>query len=496
MTVTLNMRPQAATQTESLLALDPKRSASEVRGSASVLRGTSNVFGDALSQQHSRVNTPPAAKLLVSQLEAMKALDRIFANVEVKGENGASVSLKDIEKIPMDSIMLASTLLSSEILGSTAVAKSKAMAIMTDKQEKIRQQEIVDFREQMDKAIEQQDKAKKAGIFGVIFDWIIAAVEVVSGIAKIVGGALTGNVMQVAGGAMDLLAGVAGVVKATANTLALIDPDNAEKYKAVADVAGTVQLSFEIAGAVVDVTSAARNMLVTKVIPKVAGTVMKEGAEQALVAGIKAGSKGAVDQTAKMVGKEVASQVSGQIAQSLGKATLEASKTAGKEAAQKAVQQLGVNRMLEKFSQEAIEQLVTKAVKKVGHGAIDKGVEMTAKEVTKAVTKEINREVMRVALKASTYAAVNITRGAVAGASQITSGALAVDRARLQKEISQLILDQQWLQSFFAFYKEEKDAAMKRMGELIEGQGQAVQEGSKVMAQAGAVQVQIASAMV
>ncbi|AZE48337.1 hypothetical protein C4K04_2665 [Pseudomonas chlororaphis] len=71
-----------------------------------------------------------------------------------------------------------------------------------------------------------------------------------------------------------------------------------------------------------------------------------------------------------------------------------------------------------------------------------------------------------------------------------------MDRARLQKEISQLILDQQWLQSFFAFYKEEKDAAMKRMGELIEGQGQAVQEGSKVMAQAGAVQVQIASAMV
>src|SRR5476649_971827 len=95
---------------------------------------------------------------------------------------------------------------------------------------------------------------------------------------------------------------------------------------------------------------------------------------------------------------------------------------AGKEAAQKIVQQLGVNRMLEKFSQEAIEQLVTKAVQKVGYGAIDKGVEMTAKEVTKAVTKEINREVLQVALKASTYTAVNVTRSAVAGASQITSG--------------------------------------------------------------------------
>jgi secreted effector protein SseC len=325
---------------------------------------------------------------------------------------------------------------------------------------------------------------------------VIAAVEIVTGVAKIIGGALTGNVMTAAGGAMDLMAGLAGVVKAAANTMSLIDPDNAEKYRKIADVAGKVQLGFEIAGAVIDITSAARNMLMTRVIPKVAGTVLKEGAEQALVAGIKAGSKGAIDQTAKMVGKEVASQVSAQIAQSLGKVAMEASKTAGKEAAQKIVQQLGVNRMLEKFSQEAIEQLVTKAVQKVGYGAIDKGVEMTAKEVTKAVTKEINREVLQVALKASTYTAVNVTRSAVAGASQVTSGALAVDRAKLQKEISQLMLDQQWLQSLFTFYKDEKDAAMKRIGELIEGQSQVVHDGSKAIAQAGAVQVQIASAMV
>jgi secreted effector protein SseC len=37
---------------------------------------------------------------------------------------------------------------------------------------------------------------------------------------------------------------------------------------------------------------------------------------------------------------------------------------------------------------------------------------------------------------------------------------------------------------------------MKRIGELIEGQSQVVQDGSKAIAQAGAVQVQIASAMV
>jgi secreted effector protein SseC len=37
----------------------------------------------------------------------------------------------------------------------------------------------------MDKAVEQQDKTKKAGIFNVIFDWVIAAIEGVTGALKI-----------------------------------------------------------------------------------------------------------------------------------------------------------------------------------------------------------------------------------------------------------------------------------------------------------------------
>ncbi|MGF6401555.1 secreted effector protein SseC [Pseudomonas frederiksbergensis] len=495
MSIILNLRPLDPLQTEPLLDSNPVKTREMARVGGDGSRGASTVFGD-ISQHHSQVNTPPAAKYQVSQFEAMQALDRIFSNVPVKGEGGATRTLKGLEKIPMDSIMLASALLSGEILGDTAIAKSKALKIMSDKQQEVRQQEVLQYREQMDKGIEQQENVKKAGIAGVIFDWIIAAVEVVSGAAKIVGGVMTGNPMLVAGGAMDLMAGLSGVVKATANTMALIDTANAEKYRAIADAASTVQMGFEIAGALVDITSAARNMLMTKVIPKVASTVLKEGAEQVLMEGIKAGSKAAVEGTAKTIAKEVASQVSTQIAQSLGRTAMEASKTAAKETAGKVLQQIGVNRMLEKFSQEGIEKLVTKAVKKVGDSAIDQGIEMTAKEVAKAATKEINHEVLKAALKASTYTAINVTRSAVGGVNAISAGALAVERAKMQKEISQLILDQQWLQSVFNFYKEEKDVAMKRIGELLEGQAQVAQGGSKTIANAGAVQVQIASAMV
>ncbi|MHC8397973.1 type III secretion system translocon subunit SctE [Pseudomonas sp. MDT1-17] len=494
MTVSVSLQAKAAMQIELARAPAAQAASSVTRLSLPVPAVTS--VSAEVGAPPSRLNMPPPGKSPVSQLEATKALSRILANIPQKQDGIAPMSLKDLEKIPMDSILLASTLLSSDILGGTALAKSKALAIMSDKQDRIRQQEIRDCREEMDKAIEQQDKARKAGIFSVIFDWIIAAVEVVTGVLKIVGGVLTGNVTTVTGGAMDLLAGLAGIVKATANTLALIDPDNAEKYKKVADVAGYVQLGFEIAGALVDVTSAARNLLLTKVIPKVTGNVLKNGADTAIVQAIKTGSKSAIDQTAKKVGQEVASQVAAQITQGLSKATLEASKATAKAGVQSFVQQFGVNQMLKQFSQQAIENMVTNAVAQVGHKAIEKGIQKTAEQVTKEIVKAVRNDVIKSVVKASTYIGIHTTRGALTGGSQITSGALAVDRARLQKEIGQLILDQQWLQSLFALYQAEKNSALKRMGELVEGQSQVLEDGSKAIANAGAVQVQIASAMV
>ncbi|MBB6155177.1 secreted effector protein SseC [Pseudomonas sp. JAI115] len=442
------------------------------------------------------MHRPTPARVAVSQRDAEAALERILGKIPPRQDGPPPLSLKELEKIPMDAMMLASTLLSSEILGSTALAKSKALAIMTDKQERIRQQEIRDCREEMDKAVEKQDKARKAGIFSVIFDWVIAAVEVVSGVLKIVGGVLTGNVSTVAGGAMDLLAGLAGTIKAIINTVALIDPDNKEAYEKIAKTVGYVQLSFEIAGALVDVTSAVRNLVLTKVIPKVTGTVLKKGADAALVQAIKNGSKTAVDQTAKQVGQQVASQVAEQIIQGLTKATLEASKATAKAGMQRFVQQFGVNQMLKQFSQQAIETLVTQAVARVGHQAIEKGVQKTVEQVTKEIVKAVRNDVIKAVVKASAYVGIHTTRGALAGASQITSGALAVDRARLQKEIDQLVLDQQWLQALFALYQSEKDAALKRMSELVEGQSLVLEDGSKAIANAGAVQVQIAAAMV
>ncbi|WP_218174588.1 type III secretion system translocon subunit SctE [Pseudomonas sp. IPO3774] len=438
----------------------------------------------------------------ITRQEANEVFGRLFRNADkdvvvLNGEIRPSVMppAHAFEKMSVELMMVAATLTAGELMGHITDAKAKAIRILGDQQDKLRTEELKEFREQIDNALEQQKKAKKAGVFGVIFDWVVAAVQVVTGVAKMVGGALTGNVMTAAGGAMDLMAGLAGVVKATMNTMALIDTANADKYRKIADVAAKVQLTFEIAGAAIDFLSAARNLITTKVIPQATKAVLKEGADQALSQAIKKGSKSAATEIAEQVGKQVADQVSDNLMRSLGKTALEASKSAGKDVASKVVQQLGVNQMLEKFSREAIESLVTDAVKKVANNAIDKGVEMSAKQLTKAIHKEVVEQVALSTMKASTYIGINAAREAVGGAQKITAGVLAMERAQLQKEIDQLVLDQQWLMMLVDMFERDKEQQVEEMKRLTEGQTDALAGASDVLRDAAQTRVRAATSM-
>ncbi|HBO5144911.1 TPA: type III secretion system translocon subunit SctE [Pseudomonas aeruginosa] len=438
----------------------------------------------------------------VSRQDVNEAFGRLFGatNPEAEAANdkirpSVMPPAHEFEKMSVELMMVAATLTAGELIGHITDAKAKAVKILGDQQDKLRAEELKEFREQIDKALEQQKKAKKAGIFGVIFDWIVAAVQVVTGVAKMVGGALTGNVMTAAGGAMDLMAGFAGVVKAAMNTMALIDSANADKYRKIADVAAKIQLTFEIAGAAIDFLSAARNLITTKVIPQATKVVLKEGADQALSQAIKNGSKSAAAEIAEQVGKQVADQVSDNLMRSLGKTALEASKTAGRDAAAKVVQQLGVNQMLEKFSREAIESMVSNAVKKVADNAIDKGIEMSARQLTKAIHKELVEQIALATLKASTYVGINAAREAVGGAQKITAGALAMERAQLQKEIDQLILDQQWLMMLVDMFERDKEEQVEEMKRLTEGQTDALAGASEALHDAAQTRVRAATSM-
>lgn len=127
----------------------------------------SRPLAEVQSQQLGQLASPRAAKEPVSRQQAADALGRIMGTIDqASGSDGAAkvpaFSLSEIEKIPMDSMIMASTLMTSQMLGDTAAVKSKALDIMSTKQEALRKKEVENIREQMNKAIEQQDKAKKA----------------------------------------------------------------------------------------------------------------------------------------------------------------------------------------------------------------------------------------------------------------------------------------------------------------------------------------------
>lgn len=404
-------------------------------------------------------------------------------------------SAREFEKMSVELMMVAVTLMAGELIGHITGAKAKAIKILGDKQDSLRAQELKEFREQIEKALEDQKKAKKAGIFGVIFDWVVAAVQVVTGVAKIVGGALTGNAMTAAGGAMDLLAGLAGVVKAAMNTMALIDPANADKYRKVANEAAKVQLVFEIAGAAIDFLSAARNLITTKAISQATKTALKDGAGQALSEAIKTGSKTAVAEIAEKVGRQVADQVSENLIRNLGSTAMQISAAAGKKLANNIVQQVGVNQMLSKFSHEAIEKLVGDVIKRVANDAIDKALGWSIEPLTKAIVKEVSQRVAHATLKASTYIGINATREAANGMQKVTLGALNMERAQLQKEIDQLVLDQQWVMMLLQMFDQYKKQQVEEIKRLTEGQAEALSGASDTLSDAAQTRVRGATSM-
>jgi secreted effector protein SseC len=446
----------------------------------------------------SELAAPKNMEAQASRQETAKALERLMQSLpkSQSSEPQLKLDLSTIERMPMESMFFASTLLTNQILGDVAAKKGEALEIMSRKQDSLRQKEVESIREQMAKSVEQQDKAKKAGVFSVVFDWVIAAVEIVTGVAKMVGAAMTGNVMQLAGGAMDFMAGMAGLVKAVANTMALVDPDNAEKYHKIAEKAGIVQMSFEIAGAAIDITSAVRNALVTKMVPKVAGKVLKEGAAQELKTAIKAGCQSELSTLANQIGKKVAAEAGQQIANQLGQ---QAMQQVSNNVLKKVVQQFGVNKMMEAFSQQAIEKMVTEAVKKVGTQAIRRGSELTAEQITKRVVAEIRKSVvsaLKNALVVNANVLMNVTRQSVVGAQNITVGMIDKEKALLQKQIDQLVLDQQWVQGFFQFFEQNKKEGIKKVRELQESQASVMQAGTQMISHIAANQAQMAASMV
>ncbi|CFW56751.1 secretion system effector protein SseC [Yersinia enterocolitica] len=374
---------------------------------------------------------------------------------------------------------------------------SQQMERATDVQTFLRDKRVAEYQQQIDKAVEQADKAKKAGIFTAVFDWIVGAVEVVYGALKVAEGVLTGDPLAIASGVAYLAAGTAGLGKAAAETAMLLGASK-EKCQEVIDVAGKVQLGCECFAMAIDIFQAARAINAARTVTKGASEVLKSGASEALTDAIKRGASGEIEQLAEKFGKDVSQQVSRNISLNVMETEMvEVGNMTSAAAKQAAKAEIALVRNITKsFTHEGIEKLVGGVAKKLAQDAIKKGITLTAEQFSQQCVKAIMKKSVTTILKDIATSPLLIMQKCTAAAGQVNSGQLAIQSANLRKEIEKLILDQDFTQFMDEWVERNKQHQLKQLKDTSEAAQDTVTKLSDNIKQNSMLQTQIAGSLV
>ncbi|MFS1582502.1 MAG: type III secretion system translocon subunit SctE [Candidatus Arsenophonus phytopathogenicus] len=244
-----------------------------------------NVFSSISSPERQELNIVNNAPVIKSQLPQSPTPNEMLLNMvgekktgkityqqadEALGRvltvfhNTENLTLKNIEKVSINDLFLLSSTLSLKIFGDTANSVAKSSKLMTDTQAFLRDQQVKEFQEQLAKKVEQSEKNK----WLVLFDWVV-------GVAEIAYGAVLTYLGQPAG-PVYIAAGVAGIVKAIAETAIYFGIGDKEMWQKVADVAFYAQTVLEIGAIVLDVCKAGALVTLGRGIMKGTQIILKE----------------------------------------------------------------------------------------------------------------------------------------------------------------------------------------------------------------------------
>lgn len=463
-------------------------------------------------------------KSTVSTKEAEQSLNNILTSPAFRSAGIEGVSITNVEKLPMESLAMMSTSLGISLFSDLAECASKSMKIQTAMQENERNEKVKQYQEQLAKSIEAADKAKKGAIVSVAFDWTIATAELAYGAVKVAGGIATGDGLAIAGGSAYMAAGLAGIVKATCETLIIAEIGDKKKLQEVADIAGKIQFAMEITASAIDLFQAGKAVYAARSATSTGKAVMQQGApelaEQTTKAAAQEGSKQAAQEAAKEATKETVEQLSKEIAkesieevmqqmpkvaaeeiakqsakESVEIATKEAGKEAGKaaaeEAAKKSTKEL-VQESIERQAKNSMEQ----AVQKAAGEAFESGAEVSAQELAKAASKNFSQSMIEATFRAALPTAMNGFKAMAEGANQISTAVNDLERAELKKKIDELIAKQDFAEWCFQWYAQMKEESQKIIKDAVTKQGSIQESGSAMMTETSSMQVKIAQSMI
>ncbi|MFP1892478.1 type III secretion system translocon subunit SctE [Lonsdalea quercina] len=456
---------------------------SPLRGGLSHRLGVLPIFDDE--------NPEAQRSPYVSQQEAEKALQQLIPS----GAMGANPpSIRDV--MDMDPMVLSMMMvqLVMNVSGNNASALCQQLERATEVQAALRNQQVEKYQEQINKAIEQTDQARKAGILNAVFDWVIGGVEVVYGALTLMRGSLSGDPLAIADGAAYLSAGLFGMVKASAETAMLLGA-NKNDCQQVIQVAGTLQTSCEFVAFGLDFVQVGRGISASRAVTKAAEEVLESGIGERFVEAVATKAAEEVEVLAKKIGQEVSQELGKNFGMAMEREMVEVGDMAIEAAAHEIEAEANMVRMMGKsFTREGVAEMVGSVLKAVGEDLIQKGEKVVAEKLREAVLKQLRNTLMKQILFDVGCDALRTTQKIGSSVNHTFSGVIAYKTAELQKMIDQLITQQNFIDFMVNWTEERKKTQQKRLNEAYQNGANAMKCASDIIDSYGTVLANIAGA--
>ncbi|MEJ5816133.1 type III secretion system translocon protein [Salmonella enterica] len=443
------------------------------------LSNVSCVSSGSLGKRQHRVNSTfgdgNATSLLSGKISLQEASNALKQLLDAVPGNHKRPSLPDFLHINPTVLSMMMTTLILNVFGNNAQSLCQQLERATEVQNALRNKQVKEYQEQIQKAIEQEDKARKAGIFGAIFDWLTGIFETVIGALKVVEGFLSGNPAEMASGVAYIAAGCAGMVKAGAETAMMCGADH-DTCQAIIDVASKIQVGCEVVAMALDVFQIGRAFMATRGLSGAAEKVLDSGLGEEMVERMVGAGEAEIEELAEKFGEEVSENFSkqfeaieremvspGEMEEESAEFSRNVEKNMTKNAG-KSFTKAGVKAMAKEAAKEALEKYA------------QEGGQFLLKNFRNKVLWNMFKKILYALLSDCSFKGLQAIRCATEGANQMNTGMVNADKAKLEKKIEQLITQQRFLDFIMQQTEDQKKLEQKRLEELYKSSGAALRD--------------------
>ncbi|EEM8095520.1 type III secretion system translocon protein [Salmonella enterica] len=443
------------------------------------LSNVSCVSSGSLGKRQHRVNSTfgdgNATCLLSGKISLQEASNALKQLLDAVPGDHKRPSLPDFLHINPTVLSMMMTSLILNVFGNNAQSLCQQLERATEVQNALRNKKVKEYQEQIQKAIEQEDKARKAGIFGAIFDWITGIFETVIGALKVVEGFLSGNPAEMASGVAYMAAGCAGMVKAGAETAMMCGADH-DTCQAIIDVASKIQVGCEVVAMALDVFQIGRAFMATRGLSGAAAKVLDSGLGEEMVERMVGAGEGEIEELAEKFGEEVSENFSKQF-EAIEREMVSPGEMEEESAEFSRKVENNMTRSAGKsFTKEGVKAMAKEAAKEALEKCAQEGGKFLLKNFRNKVLWNMFKKILYALLSDCSFKGLQAIRCATEGANQMNTGMVNADKAKLEKKIEQLITQQRFLDFIMQQTEDQKKIEQKRLEELYKSSGAALRD--------------------